>query len=140
MKTLLTLIALTVVCANYAQEGYMALDGGYTKDLNFSFSTLGMVGRAVGEAEYFYSNHKEIFSASVGAMPLKEDRWKMIVVFGTEINNGWKPRMSTELWHRVGQGDGWLKLGVQTVNADPYVNFGLAIGLHSRKSKPTRFF
>ena len=142
MKTKLGLLALLISLGMTAQEpkGYFTLDGGYTKDLNFSASALAHIGRVAGEAEYFYSNHGEIFSISAGAMPVSDRNWKMIVTFGTEINNDWTPRMSTEFWGRVGRGDGWIKLGIQTVDSDPYVSLGLAIGIHPRKTKPTRFF
>ena len=142
MKTITTLVCVLFALTTTAQEpkGYFTLDGGYTKDLNFSFSTLAHIGRVAAEAEYFYSNYKEIFSASIGAMPINEDDWKMIIVFGTEINNGWNPRASTEFWGRVGKGDGWIKIGIQSVNNDPYVSVGLAIGIHPVKDKPKRFF
>ena len=140
MRTLIIILLFSITATGQTPKGYFTLDGGYTKDLNFSFSTLAHIGRVAGEFEYFYSNHGELFSLSAGAMPINDRNWKMIVTFGTEINNDWTPRMSTEFWTRVGRGDGWIKLGIQTVDADPYVSLGLAIGIHGRKTKPTRFF
>jgi hypothetical protein len=137
---ILACILNTLATTAQTPKGYFTLDGGYTKDLNFSFSTLAHIGRVAGEFEYFYSNHGELLSLSAGALPINEDNWKMIVNFGTEINNGWNPRMSTEFWRRVGRGDGWIKAGVQTVDSEPYLSLGLAIGIHPRKTKPTRFF
>ena len=142
MKSHISTLILFICISVSAQEpqGFVSLDGGYMQDLNFSASVIGNVGRAVGEAEYFYSNNGEIFSISAGAMPMKEENWMMIVTFGAEINNGWLPRMSTDFWRRIGPNDIWAKVGVETVDADPYLNIGFVVKINKEYTREKRFF
>lgn len=144
-KGLYIFIILTVALL-YAErllcQPFIGVTGGHnTKELTFGADASYIFKDALyGEVDYFYSNEKEVFSIHAGLVPWHTDNFKLLIGFGSEVNNDFAGKVSTSFWARVSDVT-WITAGIETANDNAYFSIGLKLQfVPVRDGKPKRFF
>ena len=124
-------------------DGYFELSGGWGQDeLAFAANAIGILGPIAGRFQYFYSNPTEVFSLGIGPVADISESVKVILTFGTELNNDFEPKVSLHSHVRVVDGIN-ISFGGESVADSLYASLGLVIrldGLSMGEPKPKRFF
>lgn len=124
-------------------DAYFELTGGWGQDeLAFAANLSGELGPIAGRLQYFYSNPIEVFSLGIGPIAELGKSVKVILLFGTELNNDFEPMVSLRSHVRVVDGIS-VSFGAESVASSLYVSAGLSVrldGISMKEPKPRRFF
>lgn len=141
LRKLILPFLLLCICQFCFCQTWVDLGGGSAgEDLNFhAGATAQVLKNAAFRAHYFYSNNGEIFSLSAGPIVYNSDRFKLLVLFGTELNNDTEPKLSVLSWFRIRDGL-YAQAGAESVADRAYYSAGLVLRFVLNKDKTAKRF